>query len=158
MRKGFTALAVLALTAALLAGGATAANAWSASTNYNYPGGRYLQANVWLSNGNPFNWQTSTKYLGSGSGPSTASSIKNVASIGVTGIGVSLGNFSGGTSSDQDFSASWTNSNTWIADLAGANSTSNLLYLYVTGGSSGNATIPYFGSPRSVSASVQKFA
>jgi hypothetical protein len=91
MRKVITALAAVALAAGLVAGSATTANAWSASTPYHYPGGRYLQANVWLGNGNPFNWQTSTKYLGSGSGPSTASTIKNVAYIGVTGLGVSLG-------------------------------------------------------------------
>ena len=156
MRKVVLAFAVIAAAAALVVGSATAANAWNASTNYNYPGGRYLQANVWLATGNPFNWTTSTKYLGSGSGPSSASTIKNVATIGVTGLGVNLGNFSGGTSSDQDFSATWTNSNTWISDLAGANSTSNDLYLFITGTSSGNASIPYFGSPRSVSASVQK--
>lgn len=141
----------------IIMGGAGAANAWSASTSYKYPGGRYLQANVWLGTGNPFNWKTSTKYLGCCTGPSKASSIKNTASISVTGIAVSLGNYSGGTTSDQDFSATWTNYNTWISDLAGANSASNNAYLYITGRSGGSATIAYFGSPRSAAASLQKY-
>lgn len=148
---------VLATAVMMIGVGGTAANAVSKSANYYYPGGRYLQANVWLGAGNPFGYQTSTKYLGSGSGPSTASSITNTAWISVTGVGVSLGNASGGTTSDKDFSTTWTNYNTWISDRAGTNSTSNLLYLYVTGSSNGSANIPYFGSPRTVSASVQKY-
>ena len=133
------------------------ADAYNKTVNYYYSGGRYLQANVWLGTGNPFGYATSTKYLGSGSGPSNASSITNTAWISVTGIGVSLGNASGGTSSDKDFSTTWTNYNTWISDRAGTNSTSNLFYLYVTGSANGSANIPYFGSPRTVSATVQKW-
>jgi hypothetical protein len=153
-------LSSILTVSAALAGGilfAQPANAYSASSNYYYAGGRYLQANVWLCGNNPFGYTTSTKYLGAGSGPSYASSITNTAYIGVTGIGVSLGNASGGTSSDQDFSTTWTNYNSWISDRAGTNSTSNVFYLYVTGTSSGSANIPYFGSPRTVSASVQKW-
>jgi hypothetical protein len=156
MRKTLPIAAVAALGLVLV--GSAGSQAASKSVNYNYPGGRYLQANVWLGAGQTFGYQTSTKYLGSGSGPSKASSIKNTANISVTGVGVSLGNASGGTSSDKDFSTSWTNTNAWISDRAGTNSVSNNLYLYITGGSVGSATISYFGSPRTVSASVQKWA
>lgn len=134
------------------------AQAASAHAEYHYSGGRYLQANVWLGAGQTFSWTTSTKYLGSGSGPSTASRITNKVLISVTGLGVSLGNASGGTSSDKDFGAAWTNTNARIADLAGTNRVSNNFYLYITGNSSGSATIPYFGSSRSVAASAQKWA
>lgn len=160
MRSVKILTSILAVGASVAAGIVVAqpANAVSASSNYYYAGGRYLQANVWLGGGNPFGYATSTKYLGSGSGPSYASSITNTAYIGVTGLGVSLGNASGATSSDQDFASTWTNYNTWISDRAGTNSTSNIFYLYVTGTSSGSANIPYFGSPRTVSASVQKWA
>jgi hypothetical protein len=161
VRTKFTG--AIGMAAAVAAIGATAltaapAQAASAHTEYHYSGGRYLQANVWLGAGQSFSWTTSTKYLGSGSGPSTASKITNKVLISVTGLGVSLGNASGGTSSDKDFGATWTNTNARIADLAGSNRVSNNFYLYITGNSSGSATIPYFGSSRSVAVSAQKWA
>lgn len=158
MRRPLVTAALAAVAApALLVAVAVPAQSVSKSVNYYYPkSNRYLQANVWLGSGQTFGYQTSTKYLGSGT-PSTASSITNTASISVTGVGVSLGNASGGTSSDKDFSTTWTNYNTWISDRAGTNSVSNVLYLYITGTSSGSASVPYFGSPRTVSASVQKY-
>jgi hypothetical protein len=153
-----TALAVVAVASASLVGDAQASPAVSSHSEYYYGGGRYLQANVWLGTGQSFGYATSTKYLGAGRGPSTASSIRNTATITVTGLGVSLGNASGGTSSDKDFSTTWTNYNTWISDRAGTNRVSNNFYLYITGTSVGSASIPYFGSPRTVAASVQKWA
>lgn len=154
------AVASIVATGALLVTGAlaavTPAQAVSKSVNYWYTGTRYLQANVWLGTGQTFGYTTSTKYLGSG-GPGSASSITNTAWISVTGVGVSLGNASGGTSSDKDFSTTWTNYNTWISDRAGTNSVSNNFYLYITGSSNGSANVPYYGSPRTVSASVQKW-
>lgn len=153
MKVAATAAAIpLAL---VIAAGTSAAV--SKSANYYYSGGKHtLQANVWLGTGQTFGYQTSTKYLGTAY-PSLARSIKNTATISVTGIGVSLGNASGGTSSDKDFSTSWTNYNAWISDRAGTNSVSNNFYLYITGGSQGYADVPYYGSPRTVSASVQKY-
>ncbi|AEE44242.1 hypothetical protein [Cellulomonas fimi] len=154
---------ISAVTAAVLAVGLAAAaipaQAVSATNSYSYPGGRYLQANVWLENqsGRNFNWTSSSKYLGSGSGPSTASSITNEVKIWVNGVGVSLGNASGATTSDKDFGLKWTNTNTWISDLAGSNSVTNLLYLNINGSSFAIASIPYFGTPKSTTATVTKW-
>ena len=94
VRTKFTG--AIGMAAAVAAIGATAltaapAQAASAHAEYHYSGGRYLQANVWLGAGQSFSWTTSTKYLGSGSGPSTASKITNKVVISVTGIAVSLG-------------------------------------------------------------------
>lgn len=160
MRTQFKALlAGVALVATIGGMGATPAQAVSDHNEYRYPGGRYLQANAWMSNqgGTKFNWTTSSKYLGSGSGPAKASYIKNTTKLWVTGIGVNLGNFSGGTNSDKDFGKSWTNYNTWIADLAGSNSVSNIFYLNISASSEAVAGIPYFGTPRSTAITVTKW-
>jgi hypothetical protein len=147
--------------AAVLAGGLAAvpAHAVSDHNEYYYGGGRYLQANAWMQNssGTKFGWTTSAKYLGSGRGPSTASYIKNTAKIWVNGIGVSLGNASGATTSDKDYGTSWTNYNTWISDRAGSNSVSNLFYLNINETSGAVANVPYFGSPRSSAITITKW-
>ncbi len=158
IKLGIKAAVALGAVPVLLAASTASSQAVSKSVPYYYAGGKHtLQANVWLGAGQTFGYQTSTKYLGSAY-PSLAKSIKNTANISVTGIGVSLGNASGGTSSDKDFSTSWTNYNAWISDRAGTNSVSNNFYLYISGGSVGSADVPYYGSPRTVSASVQKYA
>lgn len=135
------------------------AHAVSGHNEYYYGGGRYLQANVWMQSqsGTKFNWTSSSKYLGSGSGPASTSYIKNTVKIWVNGVGVSLGNFSGATNSDKDFGMSWTNYNTWISDLAGSNSVSHIFYLSIQATSTAVASVPYFGTPRSAAITITKW-
>ena len=155
------AIAGLGISTAVIAGMvATPAHAVSDHNEYYYGGGRYLQANAWMSNfgGTKFNWTTSSKYLGSGRGPTRTSYIKNSVKIWVNGIGVSLGNASGATTSDKDFGKSWTNYNAWISDLAGSNSVSNIFYLNINENSEAVASVPYFGTPRSTAITITKWA
>lgn len=161
------ASAALGVASIALVASSTPASAASDDAKFNYKdvaghsgSKKFLQANVWLGAGQSFSWKTSSKYGGTtlAGEPSKAKSIYNKVNISVTGVGVSLGNASGGTSSDKDFAASWTNNNAVIADLAGTNKVSNNFYLYITGKSTAKATIPYFGTPRSAAVSVQKWA
>jgi hypothetical protein len=154
VKRVLAALAVSAVTVMGVAIGATPASANSSSSSYNYPGGDRLEANIWIqtfSNGNGCgDWSTSAKLWGYN--PPTAQWIKNVASFHANGIGASIYNFSAG-GSGTDVSASWTNYNTWIADLSG-NLCANWLTWYVSGGSSAVSYVPQYGSPRIASASV----
>ncbi len=159
---GLTAATLVALGVGM-GTGASSAVAVSDHNEYYYGGGRYLQANAWMGAGQKFGWSTSSKYLGSGSGPSSADSITNTVKIWVNGIGVSLGNASGSTTSDKDFGASWTNYKragvrNWISDLSGTNSVSNNFYLNINETSSAKASIPYFGTPRFTSITITKWA
>jgi hypothetical protein len=56
----------------------------------------------------------------------------------------------GGSSSE---SASWTNYNNWISDLAG-NVCGNWLTWYIEAGSRAVSYVPQYGSPRSASVTI----
>jgi hypothetical protein len=153
-KRVLATLAICAVTAATVAVGAQPASAHSASSSYYYPGGDRLEANVWIDNwadsNGCGNWATSAKLWGYN--PPNAQWIKNVASFHANGIGASVSAFSaGGTGTD--VSASWTNYNNWISDLAG-NICVNWLTWYLSAGSTAISYVPQYGSPRSASASV----
>ena len=157
MRKTVATIAVMVMLAVGFSCSSTPnAQAWSHSSGYKYSNGNTLQANIWLGTGQYWYWQSSAKYLGNAY-PAYADSITNSVHLSVTGVGVNLGKVSGSSSSGKEYTASWTNSGSvWISDLAGSNSTSNKLYLYITGQSGASASIPYFGTPRSASAATTK--
>lgn len=146
------AAVVTAMVGALAA--VTPASANSGSSNYYYPGGNRLEANVWIQTFSDWSgcgdWATSAKLWGYN--PPFAEWIKNVASFHANGIGASISAFSaGGTGTD--VSASWTNYNDWIADLAG-NICGNWLTWYISAGSTAISYVPQYGSPRSASVTV----
>jgi hypothetical protein len=138
---------------AVVADGSTPAYAHSDSSKYYYPGGDYVQANVWIQSfswSGCGDWQTSA-YL-HGYNPPTASWIKNIASFHADGVGASVhgvGLTGGGTSASQ----SSTNYNNWEADLAG-NVCGNWLTWYIEASSTAITYVPQYGSPRSAVASV----
>jgi hypothetical protein len=126
----------------------------SASSNYYYPGGNRLEANVWIETFADWNgcgdWLTSAKLWGNN--PSLAAWIKNTASFRANGVGASIwgASLSG---NGTDMSASWTNTNAWISDLAG-NVCANWLTWYVSAASTATSYVPQYGSPRITTASV----
>ncbi len=149
---------ILATSVAAVVGAvvlAAPASAHSASSSYYYPGGNRLEANVWITTFADFwsgcgDWQTSAKLHGYN--PPNAQWIKNTASFTANGVGASVSSFSaGGTGTN--VSASWTNYNNWISDLAG-NICVNWLTWYLSAGSTATSYVPQYGSPRSASASV----
>lgn len=83
--------------------------------------GNKIQANAWMSNTNVYqkqSYKASAKFLGSN--PSNADWVKTAWKIKASGVGVSIGGISGGTSSGNELSGTWTNTNTWISDYAGS--------------------------------------
>ncbi len=83
--------------------------------------GAVIQANAWECNTfiDKCSFATSAKALRSGSAY-TVSTIKNVATVAAHGISVSISTSPSGTiTSNSVRTISWTNYNTWIADISG---------------------------------------
>ncbi len=133
---------------------AVPASAHSVSASYGYPGGDRLEANVYIANISDWhgcgNWATSAKLWGNN--PPYASWIKNSAHFHANGVGASISGVSA-NGSGNDQSASWTNSNAWIADLSGR-LCANWLTWYVSATSTATSYVPKYGSPRIVSAGI----
>jgi hypothetical protein len=141
-------------TVVCVAAFAQPAQANSKSASWYYPGGDRLEANVWIQTFSDWsgcgNWQTSAKLWGNN--PPNARWIKNTASFHANGWGASLHGV-GVSGSGADASASWTNYNNWIADLAG-NICGNWLTWYITAASTATSYVPQYGSPRIVTVQV----
>lgn len=83
--------------------------------------GAVIQANAWECNSflDKCSFATSAKALRSGSAY-TVSTIKNVATVAAHGVSVSISTSPSGTiTSSSVRTISWTNYNTWIADISG---------------------------------------
>ncbi len=157
MRTGKRVIAVVVAAVVGLAGTVLAvepAVAGSSTANYYYPGGDRLEARIYMdafadSNGCGY-WQTSAWLWGNN--PPYAAWIRNTAAFSANGLGASIYAFSAGEGGSS-VSASWTNDDDWIADLAGT-LCSNWLTLWVSGTSTATSYVPQYGSPRSATAAV----
>lgn len=153
MKKIVRGATVALFSVALVLGLASPASAHSGSSRYYYPGGDYVQANVWIQTFSWTgcgNWQTSA-YL-YGYNPPNASWIRNVAAFHADGWGASVSGV-GLTGGGNSASESWTNYNNWQSDLAG-NVCGNWLTWYIDASSTAITYVPKYGSPRSASVSV----
>ncbi|WP_037601609.1 hypothetical protein [Streptacidiphilus rugosus] len=140
-----SAAGLAAATLAALTLGTGSANATTASTNWNLPGGDVFQVNAWHCGTyvNACSWTTSTKLLGSS--PYNASWIRNKASLEAHGISASLtisSSPSAGISwtSKSLGSVTWTNTNNWEADFSGL-MTPGWTTVYVSTQSCGSAKV-----------------
>jgi len=135
--------ALMALAASTL--GAGPAEATSSSAKWNLPGGDQWQVNAWHCGTytKTCAWTTSVKLLGSN--PSNAQRIKNRSELEAHGVSVSIEiskepKATLVMTSKSLGQVTWTNTNSWIADLSGS-MTPNWTTLWVSTRSCGSGTV-----------------
>ena len=144
MKKKVRFLATL-MCACTLLGLPVNAYAWNdTSGTVKWGDGSKMYSTVYVGTGNPFSVQSGTFFTPAGTKKTTQ--IKSTLSVSVTGIGVSISGLSGNTG-NQTTSATITNTKGQnYAGISGSCKSSNLLYLYITGSSTGSVT--YDGSAK----------
>jgi hypothetical protein len=155
VKKAVKTMMALALAVTCVVGShSTAAYAFNnTSGTVKWSDGSKMYSTIYVGVGNPFNVQSGTFFTRAGSKKTTQ--IKNTLTVSITGIGVSISGLSGSTGSSST-SASITNTKGQnYAGISGSCQSSNLLYLYITGSSSGSAI--YDGSAKVTSTVTTKW-